>query len=667
MKNTNTPPQDHRERTARIEFERRVANDSRFPVTISTDAPVSRRDYDGEFEEVLSHDKDAVDLSRSPLPLIESHDRSRVNIGVVENLRIERDGGRKKLRGEVVLGQQARAQELAADIAAGIVSNISVGYSIEEIEAVEAKGSKRRIVATRWTPFEVSIVSVPADTNAGINRFIRGQLMSTMTKSKNRTRAATRAATVDAADQSGAEREIDNENDELESVHDGRNQPLLATRESRAAVRAERTRASTILNLVRQANLSDSFSEELIRSGISLREAREVIVDTMAADQARTQPNTRSQHGFEFGGFRVSGGEDFSSPEFRARAMGEAIFSRINGQHRPSEPAQQYVGRSLVELARESLHAANISTRMMGASRIIERALHGTSDFPIALGDAVGRELLRAFEAAEPGVLRAGRKVTAPDFKTRHRVKIGEAPRLERVNEHGEFKRGTIAEAQETYRLETFGKVFGITRQALVNDDLGAFDDLPRRMGIEARELESQTVVDLLVSNSGAGPTMSDGVALFHATHGNLAVSGGAIAVATIGAARAAMRLQKGLSGRVVNFVPRYLLVPAALETVGEQLLTSIEATKSSDTNPFAGKLELIVDPRLDAASATRWFLIADSDRYDGLEFAHLDSDNGPVTDTRIGFDVDGVEVKVRLDFGAGFVEHRSWYANAGG
>src|SRR5690606_22189443 len=132
-------------------------------------------------------------------------------------------------------------------------------------------------------------------------------------------------------------------------------------------------------------------------------------------------------------------------------------------------------------------------------SRIIERALggyQGVSDFPLALGDAVNRELLRAFETADPGVLRAGRKVSARDFRTLRRIQVDTSLALKKVNEHGEFTRGTINEAQESFSLQTYGRVFGITRQALVNDDLGAFQDLPRRMGIEARELESQTVVD---------------------------------------------------------------------------------------------------------------------------------------------------------------------------
>jgi HK97 family phage prohead protease len=149
--------------------ERKTAPDwvKRFPATLSTETPVPRVDARGRaFNEVLSHADGAVILSRAPLPLIESHDRSRVNVGVVDGLRL--DGGR--LRGDLILGTSARGQELARDIEAGIVRSLSVGYSIDEIDEDEDDDGERTMTATRWTPQEISLVSVPADINAGIGR-----------------------------------------------------------------------------------------------------------------------------------------------------------------------------------------------------------------------------------------------------------------------------------------------------------------------------------------------------------------------------------------------------------------------------------------------------------------------------------------------------------------
>ena len=84
---------------------------------------------------------------------------------------------------------------------------------------------------------------------------------------------------------------------------------------------------------------------------------------------------------------------------------------------------------------------------------------------------------------------------------------------LEQVNEDGGFKRGSMIDSEETYSVATYGKIFGITRQAMVNDDLGAFSDIARRLGIAAAQFEAQFLANFLLANSGDGQTMSDGQA----------------------------------------------------------------------------------------------------------------------------------------------------------
>jgi hypothetical protein len=190
-----------------------------------------------------------------------------------------------------------------------------------------------------------------------------------------------------------------------------------------------------------------------------------------------------------------------------------------------------------------------------------------TSDFGLVVGDTIGRTLRAAYQAAPVGIRRLGRQTTARDFRTVNKIMLGEAPMLEKLNEHGEIQAGTMAEAKETYKVETFARKIGVTRQVLVNDDLGAFADLSRRMGQAAAETEAKTLVDLLEANSGNGPTMEDGDTLFHNDHGNKAAAGGAIADATLSAARLAMRSQTGLSGQRISATPKYLLVPPAQET----------------------------------------------------------------------------------------------------
>lgn len=313
----------------------------------------------------------------------------------------------------------------------------------------------------------------------------------------------------------------------------------------------------------------------------------------------------------------------------------------------------------MVDIARDCMTRSGHSITGLSTGDIATRALHTTTDFPLILGDAVNRTLREAYQAAPSGLKQVARQTTARDFRTKHRVQLGEAPTLEKVLESGEFTRGTMAEAEETYRLDTFGRIIGITRQAIVNDDLGAFSSLSGRFGAAAASFEATQLVLLLEENAA----MKDGKSIFDPAHRNIADNGAALSEETLSAGRLAMRTQTGLSEDLIDVTPRALIVPPQLETTAEKLLSAVQAAKTDDVNPFSG-LMLIVEPRL--TSATAWYLAADPATVDGLEYAYLEGATGPQIETQQGFNVDGIEIKIRLDFGAGFVDWRSWYKNAG-
>ncbi|MEY8843244.1 Mu-like prophage major head subunit gpT family protein, partial [Cribrihabitans sp. XS_ASV171] len=214
-----------------------------------------------------------------------------------------------------------------------------------------------------------------------------------------------------------------------------------------------------------------------------------------------------------------------------------------------------------------------------------------------------------------------------------------------------------IDESAESYSAETFGKIFSISRQAMVNDDLGAFTRVPALLGASSAAFEASQLVAKITAN----PLMSDGKAVFHADHGNLSAAYGAPSLSALSAARLAMRRQTSISDRLIDVAPRFVVVPPELETVAEQVLAEIDATKTDDANPFS-KLSLIVEPRL--TEDEQWYVTADPALIDGLEYAYLEGAPGPQIETRAGFEVDGVQIKVRLDFGCGWIEHRSWYRN---
>jgi hypothetical protein len=200
-----------------------------------------------------------------------------------------------------------------------------------------------------------------------------------------------------------------------------------------------------------------------------------------------------------------------------------------------------------------------------------------------------------------------------------------------------------------------------------VNDDLGAFADFVRAYGVAAASLEAQVLVDLLVGAAGVGPTMSDGKALFHSGHGNLAGSGGAIGDTTLSAARLALRTMKGLDGEtIIEVSPKYLVVPAKQETLAQKYLASITPATAATVNPFAGALELIVDPRLDGHDDKRWYLFGSPELAPVLEYSYLADANGPQVESRPGWEVLGQEIRCVLDFGAGALDWRGAFADPG-
>jgi hypothetical protein len=421
-------------------------------------------------------------------------------------------------------------------------------------------------------------------------------------------------------------------------------------REVKTDMEVQNTNADAIRRMVAGCKLPEAFAEGLIAAGASVAQAREAVIERLASEYEKFP--TRSQNAAVTRDYR----------EGLIERMSEALACRYTGQA-PSEGAREWYGVPVSEMARECLVAAGSRVTTRNAAELVRLALT-TSDFPGLLSGAGQRMLLTAYEAAAPEIKRVCRPSTARDFRNKTVLRLGEMPELLQVNEHGEIKYGAAAEAAASYQLRSYARIFPITRQALVNDDLGAFADLARQFGVAAAQLEGKILSELLISN----PVLPDGVALFHANHGNLGTgAGSALALSALSAARAAMRTQKGLDGQtVLDLQPRYLLVPAALQTQAEQLVASIYPSSPTQANPFSGRLTPVVDPRLDAASATAWYLFGDPAVAPVLEYSYLDEAPGPQVDYRAGFEIDGMEWRCRLDFGAGVIDYRGAYKAVG-
>jgi len=425
------------------------------------------------------------------------------------------------------------------------------------------------------------------------------------------------------------------------------------------AVAEERKRAKEIRSAVATAKLESKLAEDLIEEGVTVDVARARIIDAWAAKDPGPAITPQNRGGFG----------DRDETVTRRNAVAKAILHRFDPRGNKidgDDPARQYAGMTLREMARAMVEGAGIDTRDMTAHKVAQAALtHTSSDFPLILENVVTKSLRDAYELAPRTFLPIARQATLPDYKEVSRAQLGEAPKLQKVLEGGEYTFGTVGEAAEKYKLIKYGKILSLTAESIINDDLDAFTRIPSMMGAAAGQLESE----MFWAHFLANPTMQDGTALFHADHGNLAGSGAVISIASIGAGRARMRLQKGLDGEhFINAQPSYILVPTALETTAEQFVaTNVMPNKASEVNPFTS-LQPIAEPRLDADSATAWYLVADPARsgVETFEFAYLQGEEGPVIETQDGFDVDGMKIKVRHSFGVKALDWRGVDKNPG-
>lgn len=584
-----------------------AATSRRFPVSVSSENPVSRFDWQSgqTFDEVLSHARGAVDLSRAPLPVLEGHDRSKVNVGIVSGLRL--DAGR--LRGELVLGQSQRAKELAEDIAAGIVTGLSVGYTITEQTRDE---KAKRITATRWTPFEVSLVSIPADTTVGIGR--------SHTMENEQTPTTTPAPAPDEATRSAVD---------------------LATR-------AERERVTEITALVGQHRLGDALARDLVNRGVSLADARRTILERLAARDEQFPISSHIRVGEE--PTPITAGPDYTE-DFRRAAIDSLLIRSGIPVAKPHAGARDVSG-SVYDLARLSLSRSGKSGSRgwlggeLSRSDLIKRAMT-TSDFPAIMSGSLHQAVRNGYEN-EPASHRAWvRPVPVVDFRDQERPILGSAPSLQPVAEHAEYPDGSLTDDLAKYQVAKYGVIVSLTWEVLVNDQIGAFLRVQPALGQAARRKEADLVYALFAANAGAGPAMQDGTNLFHANHANLATAA-AFDATLLGAGRALLRKQQAVGGGYLSLVPRFLIVPSERETAAEVILANAtRRTSTEKTTPeWISSLELVVEPRL---ANTAGFLAADASQIDTVELGLLeDNVGGPALEEEQGFRVDAQRWKVR-------------------
>lgn len=662
-----------------LEIDFRAANDETrtVPASMSSETPVRR--WFGN--EILSHDSSAVNLERASggaLPLLWGHNTDEM-LGAAEGFKLE--SGR--LVGQLRFSKHATRSEVWDQIREGMPLGISIGYRVDQWQE---SADSEDVTVTRWTLHEVSVVTVPADHTVGIGRSLEQETVHMSTENSAGNSGVPAPA---PAVESGPAH--------VRLVH---NKGIEEGRE------LERARVAEIRNLFVlpgfQTDDHIALREWAIDTGITVEQCREELLKMAGSgvSPVATQPPMQRQHipnmagpgGYQEYAFgrdsqiRINAGTDqrekFHDGALRAIELRAGMIKDVKQQEEYRQ-GNEFVGMSLVEIARASLTRMGISTVGMDAKRIVGMAFtaqpsfvraspiigHGTSDFTNLLLDASNKMLIGGYTEAPETWRPFCKVISVPDFKTANLLNRSNFGDLDAVPEFAEYKYGTMSDKKETLVLATYGKLFSISRKAIINDDLSAFTEVPMLMGRAAARQVGDLAYGILTTNAALD---TDSVALFNSAHANYytTTGAGAPSVTTLDTMFTGMAVQTDPSGSTLNIVPRYLVCPRALENTSRVLLTATyDPAGTAGTlkpNPFQGRMDVIADARLDAFNSAGWFTLADPNIMPTVVVGFLNGVEAPYLEQETAFTQDGVSFKVRIDAGADAADYRGAAYNDG-
>jgi len=297
------------------------------------------------------------------------------------------------------------------------------------------------------------------------------------------------------------------------------------------------------------------------------------------------------------------------------------------------------------------------------------QAAFSTTSLPGILSNVANKMLLEGYTYIEDSWRKIARIASVNDFKEHSRYRMTGSFKFEQVGADGELKHGKLEEQKFGQKADTHGIMFALTRKMIVNDDLNAFTDIPREIGMAAAETIADSVWGLWLSN----PTQSDGKAFFHADHKNYADGvDTALSVDSLTVAETTFGGQVKPNGRPLGIPASILLVPTALKVPAEMLMKSVQLNETTtankpkpSTNPHVGKFEVVSSVYLSnasfaGASSKAWYLLADPNRLPSIEVAFLNGVDRPTVEKADAeFNIMGIQFRGYIDFGVREQDHR--------
>ncbi len=330
---------------------------------------------------------------------------------------------------------------------------------------------------------------------------------------------------------------------------------------------------------------------------------------------------------------------------------------------KPVDGSRELRGMRLRDLAIECVSRLDVANaQRMEADELFRRALSPDSQFGAILSDSVNKSMATAYKSHATTYQAWTRQGSVADFKGAEVWQISEAGELKKMTQTGEFKFDEMQDSKVTKKIATFGRSFGITRQALINDDLDMLSRIPQAYVRAAGRGINKLVYKTLTNPAN----IYDAKPLFHASHNNMGTAG-AINTITLGEGKKLMRKQKNMKGEeTLNIAPRFLIVSPDKEVEAMQILNSIAdvgADHAGVANVFRNAFDLVVDAELDGNS---WYLAASPFDIDTIEVSYLNGDPMPKLESQVAFDYLGMKWRIYIDYGVDVLDYRGLFKNAG-
>ena len=336
--------------------------------------------------------------------------------------------------------------------------------------------------------------------------------------------------------------------------------------------------------------------------------------------------------------------------------LGAADVAERQYDERTVQAARDMRVRHTMDIVEHGLRANHIEPR--GGPQEILRASWSTNTIGGILSNVANKVLLDQYRMFPSIAKRVSKKLSAANFKEHTGFRLtGANTLMEEVGAAGEIKHGSLAEASYTYRIATYAKMFGLTRQDIVNDDLGALNEVPRLIARGAALKLESLFWTLVLANTGS---------FFSQGNGNyFGGADSALSAESLGTAVKMLRSMTDAEGEPVMLTPKSLVTPPELEVVANALYSSLNIVVAGQTdvstpdgNVFAGKYKPETVPHLSNASysgysSTAWYLFCDPGDTPAFGVSFLNNVEFPTIETAdADFNKLGIQFRGYHDFG---------------